>query len=469
MSAANDDLDLSAAAGGTAALAEFGASVEFSQLSDDVLNAFERCLIDFVGCTVYGSTLEWSRLLRDYAADEGPGGTVPVLGTSARSTAVHAALANGTSAHAFELDDLHEASCIHPAAVVFPAALAVAPDGATGADFVAAVVAGYEVGIRVGEALGIAHFLRGFHPQGTVGVFAAAAAASRMLGLDAERTRHALAIAASQGAGLMSAQSGGMVKRFHSGRAAQSGVIAALLASRGMTGTQDPIEAGFGGFLSSLRGSTLDPGAVSRGLGERWGITEVGFKPYASCAVIHPAIALQQQILSELAADGDAVEQVEVVVATDAHVHCGFTVETYDTINAQMSFGFAMAAAAVHSETGGAAFEPHRLTDQRVLDFAQRVVARPSEEFDALGERYRFATEVIVTLKDGRTGTAKTLYRPGSADLPLSDSQLRDKYFELLRAEPRLDADRLLTAIEAVPHAADLEQLVSLLTLEDVK
>lgn len=453
------------AEGATDRLARFTADMDAHLLPGESLDSYRRCLIDFLGCTIYGSTLEWSRIVRDFALEESAVRTSVIIGTDALASPAQAALANGIAGHAFEIDDLHEAGCIHPAAVAFPAAFAVAdPHETSGADLMAAVVAGYEVGIRVGEVLGIPHFLRGFHPQGTAGVFAAAAAASRMLGLDPLRTRHAFAIAASQGAGLMSAQSGGMVKRFHSGRAAQAGVVSALLAQRGMTGTPDPLEAEFGGFLTSLQGETFVPEALEAGLGEEWRISEVGFKPYASCAVIHPSIALLREIMDSTGSGFADIERVDVDVTTDAHVHCAFDIDSYDTINAQMSFFFALAVAAVRGETGGAAFAESRLTDPEVLEFARRVHVHPSTEYDRMGERFRFATRVAVTTRNGITTELSSLYRPGSPDLALSDDQLRAKFSELASEVPGIDPAQVLAAVDALAGSPTLEPLIAALT-----
>src|SRR5207342_3476416 len=153
----------------------------------------------------------------------------------------------------------------------------------------AALAAGYEVGIRVGICAGIAHSTSGYHVTGTVGPLAAAAAAARMLRLSPAQTAHALAIGATQAAGLYSARTGAMTKRFHAGRASQSGVIAAYLAQRGFTGSLDVLEAPFGGFMSTLRGQS-DPATILRGLGLDWETARVGLKPYAACASSHTIV-----------------------------------------------------------------------------------------------------------------------------------------------------------------------------------
>ena len=177
-----------------------------------------------------------------------------------------------------------------------PWPLAEADPALDGEALLTSIIAGYEVGTRVGNAATTALFLNGFHPQGTSGAFVAAATAGRMLRLDAVQMQHALGIAGSMGAGLMAAQEGAMVKRLHAGRAAQSGMYGALLAKRGFTGILDVIEAGYGGFLSSFA-RTPNPKRLTQGLGTEWEAGRVGFKMYpkryqhsrgVGCPACHP-------------------------------------------------------------------------------------------------------------------------------------------------------------------------------------
>src|SRR4051812_4491646 len=203
-----------------------------------------------------------------------------VFGLPMRTSASHAALINASSAHAFQLDEIHIEATLHPGSVAVPAALAVAEadGGVTGRDLITALVAGYEVGLRIGISAKGGMFSRGYHNQGTTGAFVAAATAARLLNLDAGQMQHALGLAGSQAAGLMAVQEGAMAKGFHSGRAAQSGIYAARLAKLGYTGIPDVLEAHYGGFLSSLVGDyQLAP--LSAELCTRWEILKVGFKP----------------------------------------------------------------------------------------------------------------------------------------------------------------------------------------------
>jgi 2-methylcitrate dehydratase PrpD len=234
----------------TSQLAAFAAGLELDAVPGDVVEAAKTLVLDTIGCTLYASTLPWSRLVQDHVAAEGGPAVAGVWGTGARTSVPLAALANGTAGHGFEIDDVDHRSGLHVGSVTVPVALALAEadGGWTGRELLAALLAGVEVGVRVGISIEPGHFLRGYHPQGTMGPIAAAATAARGLHLDETQTAHAFGLAASMAAGLMGAQQGGMVKRLHAGRSGESGVVAARLAQRGFTGTDDVFDLDFGGF-----------------------------------------------------------------------------------------------------------------------------------------------------------------------------------------------------------------------------
>src|SRR6201996_8678062 len=225
----------------TRELARFAATTRFEQIPAEVIERIKLSLIDGLGVCLQGSTLPWTRMVHDLVDEEGGKPVASVWGRGQRTSLTNAVLANSTAGHAFEMDDIHKESIVHPNSLAVPVALALAEANPTlsGRAIVTALTLGYEVGLRIGNAATTSLFLNGFHPQATTGAFVAAATAGRLLGLDAAQMQHALGIAGSLGAGLMAAQEGAMVKRLHAGRAAQSGLIAALLADRGFTGLSD--------------------------------------------------------------------------------------------------------------------------------------------------------------------------------------------------------------------------------------
>src|SRR5207302_8135214 len=200
----------------------------------------------------------------------------------------------GTQVQGFELDDVHRVGVMHCGAVTLPALIAVAESHAhlTGREFLAAAVAGYEIGPRVGRCMGQEHIGQGWHSGATLGVFSAGAGAARALALDPDKTVHALGIAGTQSAGLMAAQYGAMVKRMHAGRSSQSGLYGALFAEAGFTGIVDVLENPYGGFCTTFSRSTgrFDLEQLTAGFGEVWQTMGVALKFYSCVASNHTTL-----------------------------------------------------------------------------------------------------------------------------------------------------------------------------------
>src|SRR5438067_3175637 len=278
----------------TRTLATFAAGIEYERIPTEVRERLKLLILDALGCALYGAELEWCRILRRTLLSVDRDASCSVWGTHERLSAPHAALANGTQVQSFELDDVHRAGVLHVGAVVLPALLAIAETrrALSGEEFIAAAIAGYEIGPRVGLCMGPEHIGQGWHSGATVGVFSAAAAAARGLALDTEKTVHALGIAGTQSCGLMAAQYGAMVKRMHAGRAAQSGLYAALLAQRGFTGIVDVFEAPYGGFCTTFSRSPdrFDLAALTAGLGEHYETMQVSLKFYSCVGSNHTTL-----------------------------------------------------------------------------------------------------------------------------------------------------------------------------------
>src|SRR5712672_2373286 len=297
-------------------LARFAVETRGSEIPDDVIARVKLSFLDGLGVCLHGSTLPWTRKVFEIVQEEGGKNVASLWGSGHRTSLTNAVLVNITAGHGFEMDDMHKESIVHPNSLAVPAALALAEvdPSLSGSDIVTALTLGYEVGLRIGNAATTSLFLNGFHPQGTSGAFVAAATAGRLLGLDALQMQHALGIAGSLGAGLMAAQEGAMVKRLHAGRAAQGGLMAALLAKRGFTGISDVVEAGYGGFLSSFS-RTPNVERLMVGLGEDWEAGKVGFKMYPNVTSIHAALDALRSVLVE---DGVTAAQI-----AEIRVGCG--------------------------------------------------------------------------------------------------------------------------------------------------
>jgi aconitate decarboxylase len=258
----------------TRAIAQFVAGMKYESVPAEVSQRIKLLMLDAFGCGLYGARVEWSRILQRAVGRLDATRSCTVWGTNERLSAPNAALVNGTQVQGFELDDAHHGGVVHVGAAVLPALLAVAEDrkNLTGKEFIAAAVAGYEIGPRVGICMRSDHIGQGWHPAGTIGIFAAACGAARGLKLNAEQTVHTLGHAGSQSSGLMAAQYGAMVKRMHAGHAAQSALYGACIAEEGFTGITDVFESPYGGFCTtySRTQDRFDLPELTAGLGTVW-------------------------------------------------------------------------------------------------------------------------------------------------------------------------------------------------------
>jgi 2-methylcitrate dehydratase PrpD len=449
----------------TATLAEFVAGTAPGAIPADVLTHARLCLLDTLGCGLYGSTLPQASIVRDMLTAAGSRGDAVSLASAARLTPPDAALVNGTAVHAFELDDLHPRSIVHPGSVVTTAALAAAAlrPATTGVEFLAATVLGYEVAARVGSSMGAAHLLAGWHPTGTHGTLGAAAAAGKILGLTARQLADALGTAGSQSAGLMAAQYESMTKRFHAGRAAQSGVYAALLGERGYTGIKDLFEAEYGGYLSTFS-SRSDAALLTKGLGSTWETLAVGFKPYSTNGSCHPTIDCLREMYAKGVRAAD-VTGVDIAVSTATVKHVGWPYRPDTVTTAQMNLPYITAVVLTDGEAFVDQFTDDRIRDPRLVEFTRRVHVVADPETDALGDTARHRTRLTVTLSDGRRLHAARDHAHGSAKDPMTVDEVRAKFRRLagtVRSAGRVAA--LENTVDTLHEAADLGSLTAVVS-----
>ncbi len=449
----------------TARLAAFASGLRFEDLPPEAVAAAKTLVLDTLGCTLYAAQLPWSGLLQDYVASDG---AATVWGTTRRATASLAALANGTAGHGFEIDDVELASGLHVGSTVLPPAIALgeARGSVTGPDVLTAVVAGAEVGIRVGTAIFPGHFRRGYHPQGTVGPIAAAASAARTLGLSPAGLADAFGLAGSMAAGLMGAQQGGMVKRFHAGRAAEGGIVSAELAEAGFTGTADVFDIEFGGYCSTLEG---EPGSIERlhrqleGLGSEWLVRNVGYKAHASCAANHTSLDVASALRREHDLRAEDVASVKVTTSRHTYVHCGWDYVPGDVTNAQMSLQYGVAAMLATGSAFVEQFTEERIHDPALVELARRVEVVPDDEIDRRGAGFRHTVTLELTTRDGAVLQGDAVHRRGSAHDPLTPGAIVEKFRRLASHIPWLDADAVVEAVDDLGSLDDVRALVRLL------
>jgi 2-methylcitrate dehydratase PrpD len=451
-------------------LARFGAALKYDDIPADVIARIKLSLLDSLGCCLFGATLPWTQKVAALAEQEGAKPVATLIGLGRKTSASLAALVNGTSGHAFELDDIHKESIIHAGSIATPVALGLGERGVktSGRDVLTAMVAGYEIGHRVGNAATMSLFFRGFHPQGTSGAFVAAATAARMLNLDATQFQHALGMAGSQAGGLMAAQEGAMVKRFHSGRAAQSGVYAAQLAADGFTGILDALEAPYGGYLSTYSDkpnpSRLTDGLGNKGLGQTWETLNVGYKPHASVTSIHSALDGLLAIMQEQKLKAGDIAKVETGLSPMTHVHCAWEYKAQGVTAAQMNLYYGMAVIALDGAAFTEQFREARLSDPQILDFISRITAHVDPEIEKMGAPFRHASRVKITARNGKVFEKLSLHRRGSPENPLSPEEVVHKFRNVVA--PCMDkeaAEKIIATVNQFETLADISSVMPLL------
>ena len=435
-------------------LAEFATSLRDQDVPADVWRLARACVIDTVGAAIAGQDAPVGLGLARYLQGR-PHGRATILGAEIAASAEDAAFANGTLAHAFELDSLRKPGAgVHPGAVLVPAALGVAQElGLPGRDLLRAVAAGCEVLFRIGRATRHSAEARGFHAPGLTGPFGATTAAGILLGLDAAAMTDALGIAGSTSAGLLefaASGQGGMVKRLHLGRAAASGVMAARLAQAGFTGPATVLE-GAHGFLHAFCAET-DPAALASGLGTEWELRKICFKSFACHITAHTPVFAVRRLL---AAHGFAAADVASVLVEGAPKMAALHANPApdDLVAAQYSIPFCVAAALLRNPSEVACFT-EGLHDPAVRDLCRRVTVTGPGGFGSA-----WATRTTVRLRDGSSCAAELDDFPGTPALPFAADQLRAKFLALVR--PRLGpaAETLHARLEAIEDEPELTWL----------
>jgi len=391
--------------GATRGVAEFVANLNYEQIPAEVLHRTKRLILDALGCGLFGADLEWSRILQQRLRLLDTTRSCSVWGTSEKLSAPHAALVNGTQVQGFELDDTHLLGILHCGSVILPPLISIAEGraGMSGRDFLTAAVAGYEVGPRVGICMGNEHIAQGWHSGATAGVFAAAASAARGLNLDVDKTVHALGIAGTQASGLMAAQFGSMVKRMHSGRAAQSGLYGAQFADAGFTGIVNVFESEYGGFCTTFSRSTdrFRIGELTAGYGEVWQAMGVRLKFYACVGSNHTALDLIREFRSERPFTADEVEKVVVYGPQATVEHSGWKYVPSGFTAAQMNLSYCLATEILEGDCFVDQFTEEKLTDPVRMALAGRVEVIHDPAITALGPKFRQMVRVSLQLKDG--------------------------------------------------------------------
>lgn len=448
----------------TQQLARFICGLSYEQIPAKTILKIKMSLLDTLGCAISGSEFDCSRIVNDFVRSlQGPP-EATLWTTSFVGPAVNAVLGNGTMIHSFDFDDYYNKAKIHPSAPVVPAALAVGEkEHVDGKKLLTAIVAGIETMTHIGRGINpSASRVRGWHLTGTCGTFAAAAAAGHIWGFDIKTMISALGMAGTQSAGLWAfTADGSESKRFHPGRAAQSGIIAASLARGGYHGPAKIIEADDGGFFNATS-YDFDYTKVTEGLGRQFDSDDIGIKPHAACASLHSSVdaALMLKDKNEIVVE--EIERINVYNSDVVNLQCGFDYRPAGALQAQMSMKYCVARALMDGMLYLSQFKEEKLSDPKALDLSSRVHFVPDEEINRIYPR-EFPGIVEIIMKKGEKYKARIDTPKGSIQNPLSWQDVREKFTML--SVPVLGSKKAGAIIEMIDNIETVDDMGTLTAL----
>jgi 2-methylcitrate dehydratase PrpD len=430
-------------------LATFAASIHFDDIPQYVVERTVNLYVDWLGSTLGGKgarPVESIALFASMAGAANGNGQAEVLIDRTRATPYFAAMVNAAASHFVEQDDVHNGSVFHPATVVFPVALALAQaTHASGRDFIAAAVAGYEVGIRIGEFLGRSHY-KVFHTTGTAGTVAAAATAGRMLGLSPVQMLDAFGSAGTQASGLWEfLRDAADSKQLHTAMAAANGLMAATLAADGFKGATRILEGEKG--MAAGMSTDADPARLTDRLGERWALTETSFKYHAACRHTHPAADALLAVMAEHGLKPQDIERVTARVHQGAIDVLGAVTVPTTVHQAKFNMGTVLGLVAYQGYAGVTEFE-EGYAAVPVVAFRSKVEMVLDEEVDRAYPA-RWIGKVTVHTRDGRELTGRVDEPKGDPGNTLSREEIAMKFRRLADfsgAASDEEASRLLDA-----------------------
>jgi 2-methylcitrate dehydratase PrpD len=440
----------------TRVLGKFVANLSYDDLPQAVRERAKLALLDWSGSALAGLDSDSARQVGALMEELGGPAEATVVGRRIRLPALHAALLNGVQAAVYEVDDVHLDCRVHPGLPVVSAAFALAErEGVNGRRLIEAIVAGYEVIVRVTIALGVPHN-NWWHSTGVAGAVGAAAAAAKVLSLTPEQSAGALGLGATQGAGLIDGTEGKALaaKHFHGGKAAQNGIWAALLARRDYLGSRTALEGEWGFLRAFAKGSDTDRLALLDRLGKEWYILRTISKPYACCLSSHAGITALLDLVHEHDLKADQVEAIEAYTNPGSYYMIK-NPDPRDELQAKFSLPFCLATALVNRDVSYRAFDEATLFDPTVRDMMARVSLETRPEIG------RIETLVRVRTRDGQTLERMGLRK--SLDAP----SVLDKFRGLVKGVVSAErAERIPAAIAALDTQGDVRRLGTLLAAE---
>lgn len=439
-------------------LGSFVSKLKYEDLPPEVVAKTKQFLLDQLACQLLGSTVEWNQPIYRFIKENKHGGPASIVNYGDRVPVDDAAFVNGTFGQGCELDDYYDRGGGHPGAASIPVAMALADKKKVdGKNFIAAIVAGYELGWRLGLGLLPQMMRRGFHAQSVVGVFIAAATAGRILNLTPEELTNAFAIAGSHASGTMEFdQSGGEVKRMHTGLACAGGIRSAMVARMGLTGPATIFEGERG--ILRVFGGECNPGLMTHHLGLEFAIMRGAIKRFPVNASQHSPIELLGKLIEENRIEWKDVKKIQVGVNEHVLMHGGSIAEPKQVVDAQFSLRFTLALRLLKRSNDLRLYmNPKLWQDPEILAVGEKFefFAEPT----AVGD-LRFACRINIFLPDGTIIEGFLPYPKGASKNPLSEEELRQKFFNLVGGVlPKEQQNRIIDEVNRIELEHDLSNL----------
>lgn len=438
------------------ALARYATDLKYEQIPPEVIERAKDCLIDTVAACVLGAQMPWTQTVIEYAKRNSAPGESNVLGTEVKVRAPFACLCNGAAAHAFELDALCEPSVgMHPSAALGVPGLAVAQGRKkSGKELIEAFVAGFEILYRIGQATHHSPEKLGFHAPGVMGVYGVSAVVAKLFNESAEQMANAFGIAGSLSSGLMEfSRSGGLVKRLHLGRAAESGFLAAALARDDYTGPTEVLEGKYGSLNTFCRDA--EPALMTQGFGVVWHTMKTKLKRYACHANAQVPVTLALDLKAKHGINGDDVARIALAVNAKTLSHHNIP-EPADLAMAQYSVPFSTALALYFDPTDPWVFSDKNVNDPRIRSLSKSATLEPMA---SAASQVSMATKVTLHLKNGKTVSAEGDNFKGTPTMPLTRGELLEKFLKLTAHRARPKAERLFSQLADAENIKDISAL----------
>lgn len=408
-------------------LAHFIHDLSFGKLPDNVIHQAKRCLLDLIGVGIAGSRQKTAAIVHRLIPTMSGSHEATLWGSDTKVSVLTAVFMNAVQGHAIDMDDGHRYANGHPGVVTIPAAMALAETAdLTGRDLISAIAIGYEFFIRLGSAANPDLLLRGFHTTSTIGCFSSCAVAAKLLDLNRLQIENALSLSGLQSAGLLEVlHSGESGKSFQVGKAAQSGVLAALLAQQGADGPEGVFE-GEKGFFKAFSAKPCDKQSICRGLGKHFNLPGVYIKAHAACRHIHSALDAVAEIVANHSLSLEKIDSIDIETYSIAKSLTGHMATADSELGAKFSTPIAIGLLLVFGQSDSSIYHTRFVSDPRVQATAKKVTVHASPERDKVYPEKRGAHVTIKT--DTHAYTREVTYSKGEPENPISDDELTAKF-----------------------------------------